>query len=939
MDTGKSIIKFVYCIWLIGGVLTSLLWARQNEIQYDLDLEFNARKSTLSGREIITFTNHTSTYLDTIYLYLQANAFRNYESRSYQKYENQFEAPAYINIDSVTIDGLPVNILNPKAINPAVILTTPLLPGNSVTLAIRFITKIPAGKSYLCSTHSEKLYRLIYFFPRVTEYRQNRWLLNVSENFERPPSEFATYSLKFSLPHPFQLAGSLQPDSVQIGDNRNIYYFRPEYLQGIGFILNDKLRFSTVHREARGELKLVNRISANDHKKDKIVTEIIRDIVDYYLKYFIGSYHHLTIYPTIVRGGFATSNFILLDKEIFSGVTRLDYLSINVLAQEIARQYLGSDLTTVENQAVSISYGLAGLMAQDYLNNRYQFLRNKYQVPENRLITYTNKFMNIFTTALEKENILQQTGASNDRANSVYLNNQIRFLKSQKLVEMTRYTLGDSLFFSVLAQYRECLQSNYIAPLEFFRLAEQNSGYRLTTFIQYCLDSEQPVDLKIQDVKRTRPSRTEYRTDVVIKQTPPVNLPLEIDATDRSGQVYSRKELLRAVKYDTLTFVTMHPLRKISLDPRCQIWDVNRYNNQYPRSIVFKFLIGFPSIDSYQVFYYPTFDFNQEDLTRVGIKLRGRYWINMRPLFPAQSLDEWSLGLNYGYKSKTLGYDLSYSTSLLEFLFKPRLNLRFRDYFDLLENQVSTEIYLGDIKYWGLNRVQGYQKLNFGVDYQNVRSLDFLNSSNWETGQSLKPYLDYVNFHNWGNARHILQIKFTYGWPVDANHFNFDKLTIDGQVKLRLNRRFWLYQRLFIGNAHGHVPKQEYFYFFGKNVLENQTFESYRMAKGEGDMRGYGEQSLKGLKILTSNTELRRNLAGVDAAMFDVLLFIDSGILPESFEDIDWEKTCFDAGLGTELDILEAVRLGVHFPVWISHPQSSEKPLAFRWVLAVDLTL
>jgi hypothetical protein len=92
------------------------------------------------------------------------------------------------------------------------------------------------------------------------------------------------------------------------------------------------------------------------------------------------------------------------------------------------------------------------------------------------------------------------------------------------------------------------------------------------------------------------------------------------------------------------------------------------------------------------------------------------------------------------------------------------------------------------------------------------------------------------------------------------------------------------------------------------------------MAKGEGDMRGYGEQSLKGLKILTSNTELRRNLAGVDAAMFDVLLFIDSGILPESFEDIDWGKTCFDAGLGTELDILEAVgsaytsRSGFHTP-------------------------
>jgi hypothetical protein len=125
----------------------------------------------------------------------------------------------------------------------------------------------------------------------------------------------------------------------------------------------------------------------------------------------------------------------------------------------------------------------------------------------------------------------------------------------------------------------------------------------------------------------------------------------------------------------------------------------------------------------------------------------------------------------------------------------------------------------------------GLPENEFGLNYQNVRSLDFLNSSNWETGQSLKPYLDYVNFHNWGNARHILTNKIHLWLAVDANHFNFDKLTIDGQVKLRLNRRFWLYQRLFIGNAHGHVPKQEYFYFFGKNVLENQTFESIEWPK------------------------------------------------------------------------------------------------------------
>jgi len=910
--------------------------ARQNGIRYDLNLEFNPRKSTISGYETIYFTNRSQTKLDTIYIYLQANAFRDRESRSYQKFENQFEAPAYLNIDSVTINDESIDILNPYSINPVVVLPAPLCPGDSIELQIRFSTKIPAGRSNLCSTHSAKLYRLIHFYPRIAQLRQNAR----SNNFEQPKVEFASYSLRLILPKRFQPAGSLQVDSIIVqDDNRSCYIFRSEYLQDIGFILNDNLRTSSVHRQARSEIKLINRISGSDRNKDKIATEIIQDIVDHYKVINPSSGQHLTVFPTIVPGGFSTSNLILIDKTIFSGVTKLDYLSIYMLAFEIAQQYLGSDLTILESQPISISNGLSGVLAHAYLKNRYQFLRNKYQFPESRLITYTNKIMNIFAATLERENILQPTGSSNDRANIIYINNQSRYLKSQKLVEMARYALGDSLFISVLSQYRNFMRYDSTDPQEFFRISERESGFRFVTLYQDCLYSEQPADLKIQKVTHSRSSRTEYLTDVVIKQTAPIHIPVEIDVTDRHGNVFSQKKLLDIGKYDTLTFVTSQPLSKISLDPHRYIWDSNRFNNQYPRSIVFKFLIGLPSIDAYQVFYYPTFDFNKNDLIRFGIKLRGRYWINMRPLFPAQSLDEWALGINYGYKSKTLGYDLSYSTALLAFLFKPRINLRLRDYFDLLENQISTEIYLGDIKYWGISRVQGYQKINLGMDYQKVRSLEFLNRSNWETGQSLKPYLDYVNFHNWGNVRHIVRIKFAYGLPIDKKHFAFDKLTIDGQIKMRLSRHHWLYQRLFCGNANGNPPKQEYFYFFGKNVLENQSFESYRMAKGEGDMRGYGDQSLKGRKILTSNTELRRNLAGAGAAMFDILLFLDSGILPESFADIDWHKTYFDAGLGFELEALEAVKLGMHFPLWVSQPPESEQPAALRWVIAFDFIL
>jgi len=925
-------------ILLFFSLIPAPGYALQNSIKYDLNLQLNHRNSTLSGAEKITFTNNGQSALDTIYLHIQPNAFRNRDTRGFQKYEDQMEAPAFIKIASVLTGSRSATVLKPETVNPAIILSEPLRPADSIEILIHFVTKIPTGKSYLCPTHSEKIYRLIFFYPRIACYYDDRWLTARRDEIEQPYLEFATYSLKLTLPQDLQPAGSLESDSISVlPGNKYQYVFKPELLQDIGFILHDNFRVSTLRSQTRSRIKLINRITNSDRRKDKITIEIIQDIINHYTGYHFNPAHHLTVSPTIIPGGFMTSNLILLDKTILSDVSKLDYMSIHILAREIARQYLGQDQVDNKSASIFISNGLAGLLADEYLQQRYQYLRKRYQFPENRLVTYSNRLMNLFLASLEKENLLQPVGSTNERANNSFISEQTQYLKSQKLIGMTRYALGDSLFQKVLEQYRAFIQINPPDPAEFFRIAESESGYQFVAFYNYYQKSDQAVDIKIVKVKKSRTTKTIFRADVIVKQTPRLFLPLEISAIDRNDSTYYKKEMLGTGKTDTLTLITAQPIRKITLDPHKQIWDSNRYNNQHPHYIVFNFLTGLPRIDAYQVFYYPTFDFNSKDLTRIGIKLRGRYWINMRPLLPAQSLDEWSFGLNYGYKSKTLGYDLSYSTALLAIFLKPRIYLRLRDYFDLQENQISTEFYLGDITYWGLNRIHGYQKMDIGLDYQHVRSLKFLNAANWETGTDLKPFLDYVNFHNWGNVRHIVRAQFSYGLPVSASKYSYDKLSIDGQIKVRTSERIWFYQRLFFGNSHGKLPKQEYFYFFGKNILENQAFESYRLAKGEGDMRGYGEQTLKGRKILTSNTELHWNLAGISAAMFDFLVFFDTGFLPESFRSGDRQTIRSDAGLGLELEVLETLKLGMHFPVWVSQPSKSELPFALRWVVTADL--
>ncbi len=87
------------------------------------------------------------------------------------------------------------------------------------------------------------------------------------------------------------------------------------------------------------------------------------------------------------------------------------------------------------------------------------------------------------------------------------------------------------------------------------------------------------------------------------------------------------------------------------------------------------------------------------------------------------------------------------------------------------------------------------------------------------------------------------------------------------------------------------------------------------------------------------NSEWRFALVGKDQATLDALLFYDAGLLAEHRLKLRLKDFKTDAGFGIELDILDLVRLGLHFPVWVSEPVQAEPRWQLRWVVAFDLTL
>ncbi|MDO9548542.1 MAG: M1 family aminopeptidase, partial [Candidatus Marinimicrobia bacterium] len=879
-----------------------------------------------------------------IYFHIIPNAYASPRSQFYQDSENLLNEPLRLNIQTITAGGKPCLFNIPKTMSMVVVLPQNIPVGDSADIEIDYTLTIPEGRHPLCPSYSGSNFHLINFYPKIERLTPRGWTPETYERLELSCISPAFHSMSIRLPDTYSVVSSLDIDTVFIAEEREIIHrFQRASIRDLAIVFSSNQTVIPFdHGNISVQLMMPKAVERRFRlSKNTLLEMVTKSILDYYsARIFPYPHSHLAVTGSNIPGGVTTSNLIILGSKEIKEISALDYSSIHRYAQSIADQYFHYYIFEDPDASNWINAGLAGYAANTYMTGQYKSLSRILQIQMPTESKPADTVLRLAALAADQEKIGRPLQSPLTRNNTPLLMEQIHHYKSQKVLGMIHYYVGDSLFQNCILEFLDIYRYRPTRSQDFIRIVEEKSGKDLSLFQELWIDSENIPDVKIRQVKRFHdPTTNRYETRVITQGDALKALPVEIEAVDEKFDTLRTFTNIRSSGRDTIIFYSQSPLRKIALDPRRNIWEFNRLNNNYPSKILFNFLIAVPSIDAYQIFYYPTYDFNQRDLGRIGLKFRGRYWINMRPIFPSQSLDEWMLGLNYGIRSKTVGYDVSYSTSILALFFQPRIRFRSRDYFGLNETSLKTEIYIGKINYPLVHKIQGYKKLNIGIDYQNVRTLEFLNENNWQKGKLLNPFAEFINFHNWGDYRHITRVNFSAGIPELDTDYRFQKLIFDTQVKYRPSRDLWLYQRLFLGISGGQIPLQNYFYFFGKNTLDNMSFESFRLVKGAGDMRGYGAASPKGRNIITSNTEFRWSYAAIEPTVFDLIMFFDSGLISQSVHDIHTDQLKYDAGIGTEFNVIETFTVGLHIPFWVSHPVDDKPQFALRWVLSVDLNL
>ncbi len=156
--------------------------------RYRLDVTLAPDLSTLTGREEIRYTNREAVALDVVYLHLFPNLW-----------------DGGLQTTDVRVNGQPVAVTLPSGDDILGLpLATPLPPGETVELGLRFGIAIPAGEgvgNYGEFAHQEGILALAHFYPTVAVYDAQGWRIETpSPQGDVIYADASLYQVTFTAP-------------------------------------------------------------------------------------------------------------------------------------------------------------------------------------------------------------------------------------------------------------------------------------------------------------------------------------------------------------------------------------------------------------------------------------------------------------------------------------------------------------------------------------------------------------------------------------------------------------------------------------------------------------------------------------------------------------------------------------------------------------------
>jgi hypothetical protein len=896
----------------------------QSRADYDIQAVLSPDSSTISASADIVFTSGVDFPVDTLWIHLYPNAYRDYTTAFGQDLEKsamydfrRSEEPdrGWIELSDWTVNGE----ITEAHVNGSLgyfILSTPLEAGASVQLNGNFLVRVPIFWSRM--GRYRETFQITQWYPKMCVLDQSGWHKSQYHAEGEFFSDFGDYSVAIDVPSDFITAatGMITETAFSADSSRRIDHWTATDVHDFAWSSSPcyTIRDHVFTYPDGGTVRVHLVLLDEDENYWEGIAEVVDSTLACYGEWYTPyPYKDLWVVDPVVpgSGGMEYPQFILgyFDEPMFRSLEM-------VIAHETGHQWFYGILANDEVDEAWLDEGMNSFSELRFMERRYGFSGNMTTAPR-WLLNLSDRDMNALDYVSNVyRDITPVLSRSTNAGDGSYSTSYTYYTKPALFMSLLQAQLGDSLFNDVMATYFERFSFNHPHTEDFQAIVEELSGESWAAVFNFWLRGTDSSDIRVFDF-----AGGEDSSSVTIGgDIPhPVRVPLLFESDSDT------LNLSVAVNPGEETEITVAgEWTRAVADPFMRLPDRAPWNNSAPVHFRFRpFGVPVAGPDQHNVWILP-FPWYADNswradglflVTPLPAETGGPYTLSSHISIPfkEKSAAAWGLSLTVPVQ-RDYSDEILLTTGLFSGYGVSRLNSRF---------------------VWNAGGVPAAEPEitgTLGVDLISVSDTSVYGGENIEKGS-------FTEFSaSWSLFRQNFQYSLNAGAEIftDPGWAGEACAGIDCQAEISFSALPGNSTRLYAGGVTGDTPVHRTIRpaggLFAGNTVQGSLVppdgplsaqQHYFIRTGPA-LPGYWNSSLRG-KVGFS-LEQRLSFPVVPLGVF-----AGTGWVGNSFEDLKNGPLISNAGILVEASIFEAV-----FPLWVSDPVHGENNWEFRWRVGIS---
>ena len=581
----------------------------QQQISYDIDVDFNHQNHQFDLTEKITYYNNSPDNLNKVFFHLYYNAFQpgsmmdvrsrtiaDPDSRVLDRIQklNKNEI-GFQKINSV-VDGNKKNLVfNEQGTILEVFLDKPLLPGKKLKLTLSCRSQIPLQIRRTGRYNKENVaYSMTQWYPKMCEYDDEGWHSNpyIGREFH---GVWGDFNVTINIDSSFVLGGTgiiQNPNEIGFGYENEKFKSKKYY----GNKLKWHFKAENVHDFAwagdpffiHENIKLSNGTILHFLHKDDSLNNNWKLLQPYAKKCFEYMNENYGEYPykqySIIQGGDGGMEYPMCT--LITAEGSLKGL-ISVTVHESIHSWFQGILGTNESKYEWMDEGFCSYAQYEVLNYLYD---------KNVLNPLSRQYKSYYRLA--NSEFQEPLSTHSDFYNLNYVYGVNAYSKGSVFLNQLGYIIGSEKLKSGMKKYFELWKFKHPTPTNFKKVMERESNLELDWYFEQFIETVNTIDYAIYSVMEEGD-----KTKILIQRIGRVPMPLDVSITSSKSNITWYNIPLRIMRgskekdiigenfkvispwpwvYNFYEFTIDLPLKevqKIEIDASTRMADVNRNNN------------------------------------------------------------------------------------------------------------------------------------------------------------------------------------------------------------------------------------------------------------------------------------------------------------------------------------------------------------------------